>query len=316
MTTKSVSILSPIVAAVLAAPIGVMAAIALVLTAGTLGGCPEDPPLTLGLCRPPPLGSDLECAAHDPYFPIGQASFHKLAGNAPDGTLISCDSCHKGRETFRDALCYSCHQFDAEPVDRAHRHIAGYEPIDARCLECHPRGERGSAQGVENHSLLWFPIDPDDAHGNALFLARLGERANGCVACHASDTDRSIPLCVECHTRDGREGDGTTLLPDAHASLSAGSYIADDVACKECHADTPINPNVEPVSNHDDGLFNTNHHPEAGVTCKSCHEAYLPEPKEWGIDFSVNSCTSCHDDPACTFLSQANCPGTAVGSIP
>ena len=253
-----------------------------------LAGCPSDsPPLTLGL----------NAEQHAAYFPIDALAPHALNAASPDGVPLNCDSCHAGRETFKEALCFSCHQLDATPLSTAHSRVAGYEPIDASCFSCHPSGDSGTVDGAGTHSDLWFPIDPDDAHGNAEFLARVGTRGDSCAACHASTEDRSLPLCVDCHSRND-----PVPLGIAHESL-ATSYVQTDIACKECHADIPINPNVRPVSVHDDAIFLTSHHE---ATCANCHFTYRSEPQEWAIEFAVASCIQCHVD-ACTPDSQAAC---------
>jgi hypothetical protein len=272
------------VVAVPVAPVAVVAVVAIVAVVSLAAAC-DEPPITLGL----------SAEEHEPYFPITAVSKHALGAASPDGQPISCDSCHKGRESFKEALCFSCHQFDAVPLTTVHGGIAGYEPVDASCLECHARGDVGTIEGTGTHSELWFPIDPDDAHGGPAYLARVGAGST-CTACHASVEDRSLPLCVECHLQDA------TPLVTAHALL-ASSYAQRDIACKECHAEIPINAAVRPVTKHDDEIFLTDHHE---ARCADCHAARRPAPQEWGIDFATASCVRCHVE-ACTPDAQAAC---------
>lgn len=268
------------------APVACLACLACVAAVG-LAGCPQEAPLTLGL----------NAQQHAEYFPIDPLAPHALSAASPDGVPINCDSCHAGRETFKEPLCFSCHQLDAVPLSTAHAAVAGYEPIDNACLSCHPDGLRGSVEGTGTHSELWFPIDADDVHGGPEYNARVGGRGDGCAACHASVEDRTQPLCVDCHSRND-----PIPLGIAHQALST-SFVQDDVACKECHSEIPINPSVRPVSVHDDSIFLTTHH---GATCGNCHFTYKAEPQPWAIDFKAASCVQCHVD-ACTPESQAAC---------
>lgn len=248
-------------------------------------GCDDEPPLTLGITA----------EEHQAYFPITAATPHALGAAAPNGLPISCEGCHAGTDSFRTALCVSCHQFDAVPLFVAHGAVAGFEIVDASCLACHPTGDRGEAAGVENHSELWFPIDADDAHGGPAYLARVEAGQSSCTACHASVEDRSLPLCAGCHAAD------TIPLATAHQGVIR-TFINDSVKCKECHADTPINPAVRPVSLHD-SIFPVNHH---AAKCTDCHSQHRAEPQPWAIEFGIALCTRCHI-AACTPGNQGAC---------
>lgn len=257
----------------------------LLLVAAAALGCDEPPPLTLGI----------DVVEHESYFPINPAAPHAMGITAQNGQEISCDVCHAGTESFRDARCVICHQFDARPLANVHSAIAGYESDDLACLGCHQNGLRGDAVGVEIHSELWFPITPDDTHGGPAFLRRVETLDDTCSACHASVDDRSVTLCAECHAEDA------TPMETVHLAF-APSFANNSTACKDCHGETPISGFVHPLDNHY-ALFPPDHH---GARCQSCHQQKRREPKEWTINFAIGTCTACHV-PQCTIASQGAC---------
>lgn len=246
-------------------------------------GCDGAPSLSLGITT----------AEHDGYFPISGTAPHALGVVARTGLPISCEGCHGGTDSFRVALCIGCHQLDAVPLPVAHGGVAGFELVDTSCLACHETGLRGSEVGVGDHSARRFPIDADDVHGGPAYLARIGTESS-CNACHPA-ANRFTPLCAECHAAD------TTPLAITHQGVIR-TFVNDSVKCKECHADTPINPAVRPVSNHD-LLFPVNHH---AAKCTDCHSSHRPVPQAWAIDFAVALCTKCHI-AACTQGNQGAC---------
>lgn len=249
-----------------------------------LAGCEGDPPLTLGITA----------TEHEPYFPVAEGAPHALEAAAFDGP-ITCVSCHGGKDSFREFHCLRCHEHDATPLGTAHGAVAGYLPQDVSCFSCHPTGQREADNGVATHSDQFFPIDPEDPHGGDLYDARIGADQTSCSACHASETDRSVVLCAECHASDAPS------LFTAHQALSR-SFVNESVACKECHAETPINPVMSPLSAHED-IFDPNHF---GAECKDCHNTFRAAPKEWAIDFTAAVCTRCHG-AACTVANQGAC---------
>lgn len=262
-----------------------MRSTALLVLAVAVAGCAAEPPLSLGITA----------EEHQVYFPITAAAPHALGAASPNGQPISCEGCHGGTDSFRIALCISCHQLDAVPLVAVHSGVAGFEAVDASCLSCHPTGDRGSAAGVENHSDLWFPIDPEDSHGGPAYLARVEAGESSCTACHASVEDRSIPLCAGCHAAD------TIPLATAHLGVIR-TFVNDSVKCKACHADTPISAQVRPVSRHDE-IFPVNHH---AAKCTDCHRSNRAEPQEWAIEFRIAACTACHI-AACTPQNPGAC---------
>lgn len=249
-----------------------------------LAGCEGDPPLTLGMTA----------AEHEVYFPIGPEATHAL-DKAAFGGPIDCESCHAGKESFREFLCVSCHQNDEKPLGTVHGAVAGYLPQDVACFTCHPQGLRDAPDGLATHSEQSFPINPDDAHGGDLYAARVAADQTECTACHASDTDRAVVFCAECHAAD------LPPLATTHQALSR-SFVNESTACKECHAETPLNPMMSPLSAHD-AVFDSGHH---SAKCKDCHQTFRGPPKVWAIDFAAVTCTRCHD-AACTVENQASC---------
>ena len=261
--------------------------VVVVVVIGVAGvGCVDDPPVTLGVTA----------QEHEAFFPISAGAKHALDVVAQDGKPISCDSCHAGTDSFKTALCVSCHSHDARPLAVVHAPVAGFELKDATCLTCHPTGAIGDLIGVASHSAQWFKIDVTDVHGGAAFRARVPAQSTSCDSCHASAEDRTQAQCVACHELD------VVPLATAHAALPPGSFEKSNVSCKQCHADTPILAVMHPLSGHD-AIFSTNHH---GATCKSCHQqARVDRP--WTIDFASGVCTQCHV-AACNVGNQSACP--------
>ena len=253
-------------------------------------GCPAPATLNLGI-------TDEEHTRA--YFPITGDTPHALGAPTVTGPM-SCGSCHGGTASFSVAKCIECHQNDAQPPTAVHAGIAGFLAANSACLSCHPDGTRGAEQGVGDHSIKQFPIDPDDVHGGSAYAARIPAGASSCTACHASVTDRSVVLCAECHAAD------TTPLATTHEAILRAFEPA-SVACKECHADVPLPPGMRPG---DHVAFYVDHY---GAVCSSCHQAARAAPKEWAVDFDVASCTGCHNHPpACSPANTGVCsPSTS-----
>jgi hypothetical protein len=311
-------------------------------------GCEEQAPLTRGLTA----------EEHAAYYPINVGDVHALGKASPDGPApLSCTSCHSGGETFATSFCLRCHVFDAvpaagsaavpgRPLAEVHAEVASFRAEDASCLACHPDGVRGNAQDVPSgpaHSDVNFPIDLGDAHGPddggpyALSVARTPAADTTCSACHASVelARRNEALCFECHALD-TQVDGGVDIGVAHGPLSpppiaeqlrtsyelirTGDAARTNVGCKECHAETPINPAVRSSPDAGPGLITPAHIAVAGIetnhhqaTCWQCHQSRLPAPKEWAIDFQTSSCICCHEDLACTPDSPINvCTGSVT----
>lgn len=254
-------------------------------TALTLAGCPAPATLNRGITP------DEHTRA---FFPITGEEPHALNANTVTGPM-TCDSCHGGTSSFSTYRCIECHQNDPSPPTTVHAGIAGFLPFNESCLECHSDGRRGNQLGVEPHSINQFPIRPTDVHGGAAYEARLNG-STSCEGCHASVENRSIVLCAECHAEDDPP------IATQHAALLA-SFQADNQNCKACHAETPVNPSMHPLSAHT--FYDPNHH---GAVCVNCHEKARPPPQEWAIDFSVGTCTGCHvHPPECTFATVGPC---------
>ena len=257
----------------------------LLVIAVLAAGCDQKAPITLGFTP----------KQHEPFFPI-QTGAHAIGAIAEDGSAISCDSCHTGTNSFNEALCLSCHLQDRTPLAQAHVPVAGFAPLDAACVTCHPRGDIGDILGADTHSQIWFPINTTDIHGGPAYTARIQPGLTTCEACHADDTDRTKNLCADCHARDA------VPLATTHASLPLGSFVDDEKACKECHADIPINSVMHPLTDHD-AIIVPNHH---GATCKDCHVQFRTGDQPWAIEFGVALCTKCHD-PTCSIANQGPC---------
>jgi hypothetical protein len=238
---------------------------------GASAGCPPAATLNLGITE------DEHTQA---YFPITGDAVHALGSPTVTGPM-ACGSCHGGTASFTVAKCIECHQNDETPPTTVHAGIAGFLPLNSACLSCHADGTRGSEQGVTDHSLNQFPIDADDAHGGAAYSARLQPSQTSCTACHASVSDRSVVLCAECHALD------ETPLEETHAAV-VRSFETANTSCKECHAETPLLPDMDPDQH---GGYDALHH---DALCTNCHEQRRGPPKEWAIDFAVASCTGCH----------------------
>jgi hypothetical protein len=249
----------------------------------------------------PELRNGVSIEEHSTYFGINTADPHALNITAQDGQPISCDSCHANTDSFQAAKCTPCHDLDATPLATAHGRVAGYLHDDVSCLSCHPNGLVDlTLRGDDTHSEIFFPIDPDDAHGDANYVTRAGGEANTCTACHASETDRSQTLCAECHANDA------TPLGTTHqqftASFNAGGGATSSAGCKSCHRETPVNERVNPVTNHN-GIIEFNHHQ---AECQNCHKQNRTDIQTWSLDFTQSTCIDCHD-AACTITSIAAC---------
>jgi hypothetical protein len=243
--------------------------------------CEEEPKLTYGI--------DAKEHTERGYFPIDNVAVHAL-GKPTFGGPMSCDSCHGGRNSFKEFKCFECHNFDARSPIVVHQGIAGFVLDNQHCLSCHADGTKGSEQGVATHSERSFPIRATDSHGSPAYLARVKADQDACTACHASVADRTLLRCAECHAEDARP------LADAHAALSR-SFENDTVACKRCHGETPVNPAVRPLTEHRANFFDPNHHESK---CTECHAQAAEPPKQWTTNFAVATCQTCHTNPACS----------------
>jgi hypothetical protein len=272
-----------------AAPRALIVVVATVLALP--GGCPAPATLNLGITAEEHTRA---------YFPITGDVPHALGAATVTGPL-SCGSCHGGTSSFTVAKCIECHQNDDSPPTQVHAGIAGFLPLNTACLACHPDGTRGAEQGVADHSLNQFPIDPDDHHGGAAYDARVGPGQTSCTACHASVTDRSLVLCAECHAND------PTPLVETHAAVTR-SYEGANTSCKECHAETPLAPEMSPDEH---GGFDVDHH---DALCTNCHQERRALPKEWAVDFAVSNCNGCHTHPS--ECSPANIPPCLIPLSP
>ncbi len=274
--------------------------------AAAAAGCDGDPKLQLGVTP------EEHTAA---YFPIsGDAATHQIGSPAQDGAAISCDSCHKGAGTFATPQCIICHADDDRPLSTVHAVVAGFIQQDTSCFSCHPTGVKGDQIGVDLHSQQFFPINPTDVHGGTVYAARVDRGVDSCTACHADVDDRTQNLCAECHARDpvdietahsGSPAIQRTFLPTGAPALE------DSPSCKECHADTPIDSVMHPLSNHLT-RFDPDHHvgdcPQCSATCFQCHDTYRDEPQDWAIEWGVAHCTGCHTHgPDCTVGNQGPC---------
>jgi hypothetical protein len=225
-----------------------------------------------------------DASEHERAFPVGEGAVHALGKNTDYG-VITCDSCHTDTPSFAQATCLNCHRQDRSPsLAQAHKVVAGFVADDARCLSCHPTGERGAAYGFEEHSRDQFPIGPDSAHGGAAYQAVVPGGAQACESCHASVEDRTILLCAECHARDEKP-------PEAVHNSFVASFEAE--SCIACHAETP----AYTLAQHFEDIAL----PHSGVsTCRTCHENNRGEPRPWAIDFAAPmpfagvNCVQCH----------------------
>lgn len=274
-------------------------------------------------CEPvvsPPVTLGVTVVEHAAYFPIDPEAPHGLELPAQDGSAISCNSCHGGNDSFKNAKCLECHLNDATPLGVVHGSVGGYLPNDVNCFACHPDGLKGANFGNGDHSEIWFPIDADSLHGNAAYLARI-DPASGqdeCSSCHADQLDRSIVRCAECHA-----GDATPLEVTHFEGIFAGNQgavnrstapealsLTESDSCKQCHgADVPIsNPIMQPITAHIEPAvsIDANHR---NAKCTECHTARIAGEKSFALDFGVASCTCCHAS-TCTPTDQVPCPGT------
>jgi hypothetical protein len=289
------------------------AGLVLVFTAWAVTGCDPvaSPPVTFPRF-------DVNVAEHAPYFLIDPESPHALGAPDQNNVAISCDGCHGGNDSFKNAKCLACHTNDETALGVVHGAVGGYIPNDVNCVTCHPDGLKGANFGNGDHSDIWFPIDADSLHGGAAYTARI-DTANGedqCSACHADQLDRSIVRCAECHAEDtdptleAAHFDGLFAGNQGAVNRSTDGRLTESTSCKECHgADVPIsNPFMQPISTHiEPGVSIDAGH--QGARCTECHTARLAGEKAFALDFTIASCTCCHAT-TCTPTDQAPCPGT------
>lgn len=61
---------------------------------------------------------------------------------------VACETCHL--EAYTEHSCYGCHDHSAEQMPAAHEPAGIYEY--ERCIDCHPTGEAGEAEQLQQES--------------------------------------------------------------------------------------------------------------------------------------------------------------------
>ncbi|MGC4114756.1 MAG: hypothetical protein QM765_09130 [Myxococcales bacterium] len=213
----------------------------------------------------------LDRTTHEPKFPIA-------SGN--HGT-VDCNICHGAFDTFTEFSCTTSGCHEKAQVDPAHSGNPDYAYVDAKCLECHPKGEASF-----DHTR--FPIGAGTTHPD-----------KACSNCHKSP-DRTKFECTACHEHDQPTMDG------AHGTLAG--YGWDSAKCYQCHPDGKIPPfdhtrfPIGAGARHADTCSNC--HKTADRTkfdCTSCHEHDQPTMDGAhgtlaGYGWDSAKCYQCHPD--------------------
>lgn len=234
-----------------------------------------------------------------PASPAGGAEADKTPASEPAAKGARKDMVFKG-----DARCTRCHDEDDEyPVlgIAKTRHGGVANAVSLTCTSCH--GE--SQLHVENPERLRERPHPDRVFGKKGARTDAENRAQACLACHASDRHLAF--------------------------WESGRHKKNDIACDNCHViheprNTPLrkdNPTISPLVTttrqleyetctncHKEirsQLLRPSHHPivEGKLKCTSCHNPHGSLSHAMIKSESVNQlCTGCHADKRGPFMQE------------
>ncbi len=287
------------------------------------------------------------------------------------GAIPACKDCHPPHKvemqniltTISDKTCLKCHEDEAlhmvvdnkeislnvnvtELAESAHKTIT--------CVKCHSDVTANMERPCETarkvdcsnchaeESDIYF----ESGHGKAYFSK--DENAPYCTDCHGTHlvktkTDESSPvfkssiptLCGDCHSKNGKAGEGTDLLEkdafhDYSTSVHGKSLIQKGLlstaVCTDCHTthfmlkESDERSSVHPKNiantcgNCHKGIYNeyiaSDHayKPDEGEikypTCGTCHSAHLvSDVHEDNFMAEITmQCGKCHSDLADTYL--------------
>lgn len=205
-------------------------------------------------------GFSTDCAMCHDETAWGNATFDHNNTDFPlhgSHVTTACIECHANGYAGTPTACSACHMSDYNSTTDPNHTTSGFS---TDCAACHDETAWGNANF--DHNTTGFPL-----HG--------AHTTTACIQCHANGYAGTPTACSACHMADYN----STTNPN-HASAQF------PMNCAECHSENSWTPST---FNHDQYFpIDNGPHSQVWNTCATCHT----NPN----DYSVFSCTNCHND--------------------